>query len=158
MSQSFASGLSKEIPVPTGQSVGVFVSSGAYSLSIKAGPGKGTVLATNSTTSQTYGPWASNVVLTLHCEAGGDIDVDVGVSPADDRVVPVTKTGTGIPYFKAGVGIGAAGGPTITSGAGTPEAAVTAPVGSLFVRTDGGASTTLYVKQSGTGNTGWVAK
>lgn len=47
---------------------------------------------------------------------------------------------------------------TITSGTGTPEAAVTAPVGSLFLRTDGGASTTLYVKESGSGNTGWVAK
>lgn len=45
-----------------------------------------------------------------------------------------------------------------TSGSGTPEGAVTAPVGSLFTRTDGGASTTLYVKQSGTGNTGWIAK
>ncbi len=41
---------------------------------------------------------------------------------------------------------------------GTPEGAVTAPVGTLAVRSDGGASTTLYVKQSGTGNTGWVAK
>ena len=46
----------------------------------------------------------------------------------------------------------------ITSGAGSPESAVTAPVGSLFIRTDGGASTTLYVKESGSGNTGWVAK
>jgi hypothetical protein len=45
-----------------------------------------------------------------------------------------------------------------TTGAGTPEGAVVAPVGSLFTRTDGGASTTLYVKQSGAGNTGWVAK
>jgi hypothetical protein len=45
-----------------------------------------------------------------------------------------------------------------TSGAGTPEGAVTAPVGSLFTRTDGGAGTTLYVKESGAGNTGWVAK
>ena len=45
-----------------------------------------------------------------------------------------------------------------TSGAGTPEAAVTAPVGSLFSRTDGGAGTTLYVKESGAGNTGWVGK
>lgn len=43
-------------------------------------------------------------------------------------------------------------------GEGTPEGAVTAPVGSLFTRTDGGANTTLYVKESGTGNTGWVAK
>jgi hypothetical protein len=46
----------------------------------------------------------------------------------------------------------------IASGAGTPEGAVSAPVGSLFLRTDGGASTTLYVKTSGTGNTGWTAK
>jgi hypothetical protein len=43
-------------------------------------------------------------------------------------------------------------------GAGTPEGAVAAPVGSLFTRTDGGANTTLYVKESGTGSTGWVAK
>ena len=42
--------------------------------------------------------------------------------------------------------------------AGTPEGNVTAPVGSLYLRSDGGASTTLYIKESGTGNTGWVAK
>ena len=46
----------------------------------------------------------------------------------------------------------------VLTGAGTPEAAVTAPVCSLFLRTDGGAGTTLYVKESGAGNTGWVAK
>jgi hypothetical protein len=45
-----------------------------------------------------------------------------------------------------------------TTGAGSPEGVLTAPVGSLYTRTDGGASTTLYVKESGTGNTGWVAK
>jgi hypothetical protein len=46
----------------------------------------------------------------------------------------------------------------ITSGTGSPESVVTAPVGSLYTRTDGGAGTTLYVKESGTGSTGWVAK
>lgn len=46
----------------------------------------------------------------------------------------------------------------ILTGTGTPEGAVVAPVGSLFLRADGGASTTLYVKQTGVGNTGWVAK
>ena len=51
-----------------------------------------------------------------------------------------------------------ANGLTISSGAGPPEAVVAAPVGSLFLRTDGGATTTLYVKTSGTGNTGWTAK
>ena len=50
------------------------------------------------------------------------------------------------------------GGPEVLSGTGTPEAAVTADVGSIFMRTDGGASTSIYIKESGTGNTGWVAK
>jgi hypothetical protein len=50
------------------------------------------------------------------------------------------------------------GSPIWTSGAGSPEGAEAAPVGSLFTRTNGGAGTTLYVKESGSGNTGWVAK
>ena len=44
------------------------------------------------------------------------------------------------------------------AGPDTPEGAVTAPIGSLFSRTNGSTSTTLYVKTSGTGNTGWTAK
>ena len=46
----------------------------------------------------------------------------------------------------------------ILAGSGSPESAVTAPVGSIYLRTDGGAATTLYVKESGSGNTGWAAK
>ena len=57
----------------------------------------------------------------------------------------------------AGLEFGSSG-PRIMSGTGSPESVVTAPVGSLWLRTDGGASTTLYVKQTGTGNTGWAAK
>lgn len=41
------------------------------------------------------------------------------------------------------------------TGSGTPEGVVTANVGSIFQRTDGGINTTFYIKQSGTGNTGW---
>ena len=53
--------------------------------------------------------------------------------------------------------IGLASGVTlfITSGAGSPEGAISAVIGSLYLRTDGGAGTTLYVKSSGSGNTGW---
>lgn len=47
---------------------------------------------------------------------------------------------------------------SIRTGTGSPETVVTASVGSLFLRTDGGAGTTLYVKESGAGNTGWIAK
>jgi len=35
---------------------------------------------------------------------------------------------------------------------------ITAPVGAVYHRTDGGTGTSFYVKESGTGNTGWVAK
>lgn len=44
------------------------------------------------------------------------------------------------------------------AGAGSPEGVVTAGIGSLYTNSGGGASTTLYVKTSGTGNTGWTAK
>lgn len=44
------------------------------------------------------------------------------------------------------------------TGTGTPEGAVTAPVGTTFHRTDGGAATSFYVKESGSGATGWVGK
>lgn len=46
----------------------------------------------------------------------------------------------------------------VLSDTGTPEGVVVAPIGAMFLRKDGGASTTLYIKESGTGNTGWVAK
>lgn len=44
-------------------------------------------------------------------------------------------------------------------GAGSPEGVVSGCVGMLFVRSDGGANSTLYVKESGAWTTtGWVAK
>lgn len=42
-------------------------------------------------------------------------------------------------------------------GTGSPAGAVTAPVGTVYLRTDGAANTTLYLKTTGTGNTGWTA-
>jgi hypothetical protein len=57
-------------------------------------------------------------------------------------------------YNKFGVGLTS----YLTSDAGSPEGRYTAPIGSLYTRTNGGAGTTLYVKESGTGNTGWVGK
>ena len=45
----------------------------------------------------------------------------------------------------------------IVTGAGSPESVVTAAVGSLYLRTDGAASTTVYIKTSGSGSTGWTA-
>ena len=44
------------------------------------------------------------------------------------------------------------------AGAGSPEGVLAAPAGSLYTRTDGGPGKTLYVKETASGNTGWVAK
>ena len=43
-------------------------------------------------------------------------------------------------------------------GNGSPEGVVVGAVGSIYLRFDGGANTTLYVKESGTGRTGWKSK
>jgi hypothetical protein len=49
--------------------------------------------------------------------------------------------------------------PFITWGTGSPEGVVTAPISSLYLRkTLGGTGTTLYVKESGSGNVGWIGK
>lgn len=58
----------------------------------------------------------------------------------------------------SGKGVQLPGGIIWTSGAGSPEGVVTAPVGSLYSRSDGGLLSSLYVKESGSGNTGWAGK
>jgi hypothetical protein len=87
---------------------------------------------------------------------------EIGLTGDDDFHFKVSSNGsTYVEAIKLDKTTGAltiAGGAIIRAGTGTPEAVVTAPVGSIFLRTDGGASTTLYVKQSGSGNTGWTAK
>ena len=44
----------------------------------------------------------------------------------------------------------------IRFGSGTPEGAVTAPVGAIYSRVDGTSGTTFYSKIAGMGNTGWI--
>jgi hypothetical protein len=59
-------------------------------------------------------------------------------------------------------GIGGSGAvrykPQMFWGEGSPEGVLAAGIGSLALRSDGGAGTSFYVKESGTGNTGWVSK
>lgn len=46
---------------------------------------------------------------------------------------------------------------TRTTGTGTPEGVVTAPVGSEYINTAGAAGAIKYGKKTGAGNTGWIA-
>src|SRR6476620_5807065 len=45
---------------------------------------------------------------------------------------------------------------TAAVGQSSPEGIITALPGSIYLRQDGGSGTTLYVKESGSGNTGWT--
>ena len=99
---------------------------------------------------------------------GADTNISLNLQPKGTGVVQangveiVTLTGTQTQTNKTLTQpkITAASGasPIIHAGAGTPEGVVTASAGSVYLRNDGGAATTFYVKESGTGNTGWVAK
>lgn len=73
-----------------------------------------------------------------------------------DTAVIATVTGLqNAPDHDTGVMQGA----NIISGTGSPAGVVIANQGTLYLRTDGGAGTTLYVKESGNGlSSGWVAK
>jgi pectate lyase-like protein len=48
-------------------------------------------------------------------------------------------------------------GQNLFSGSGSPEGVITATIGSLYLRTDGGPNTAVYYKESGSSNTGWIA-
>ena len=79
--------------------------------------------------------------------SAGDASADVSFTAPTFTgavVLPATTTAIGTAFIK--------------SGTGSPEGVVSAPVGSLYLRTDGGANTTLYVKESGASTTGWTAK
>lgn len=45
-----------------------------------------------------------------------------------------------------------------TNDSGSPEGVVTAGAGSVYYRTDGGRGTSMYIKETSSGNTGWAAK
>lgn len=82
-----------------------------------------------------------------------------GPSSGTAATVPIRVLDVEAPAASRGsVRINGTSGPLWTSGTGDPENVITAPIGSFYSRTDGGALTSFYVKESGSGNTGWVAK
>jgi hypothetical protein len=103
---------------------------------------------------------ASNVVLGGEWEMADVLDESTAKSNA---YILFGSPAGGL--FNAGVGADLRAGKHsyssarfITWGADSPEGVVTASVGAIYLRTNGSTTTTLYVKTSGTGNTGWTAK
>lgn len=75
-----------------------------------------------------------------------------------DKVVGNTIVGSTVALVTDYKGVPAVPQLMELDGTGDPNGAVPATLGSTFRRTDGGAGTSLYVKESGTGSTGWAAK
>lgn len=90
-----------------------------------------------------FGPTTSYANWVQRNSGTGDTEISspsgvVGVLPGGST--PSIRLGTATQIF---------------SGAAAPEAIVTATVGSLYLRTGGSTGSTLYIKESGSGNTGW---
>jgi hypothetical protein len=86
---------------------------------------------------RTIDPGTGNIIVGGKVRAGSGVVTDTTVNATNGFLIATIK---------------------IVTGSGSPESAITAPVGSVYLRTDGGSSTTIYVKESGSGNTGWVGK
>lgn len=109
-----------------------------------------------------FGATPANVIIRdTRLRGGAPLNLQWLVNPThvgtDASGGSVTRGSGGAATGPVRVG-GSPGGVEIWECTGTPEAQVTAPVGSLALRRDGGASTSIYVKESGGAATGWVAK
>lgn len=99
----------------------------------------------------------------------GSIDTNAGtfeaiqlnataINPVDDMTTGLGGLGFRYTQITASQFRPGTGAPIWTSGTGSPEGIFIAPPGSLYTDESGGAASTLWVKESGTGSTGWVAK
>lgn len=135
-----------------GPSYGFFVGSGlAYNINdqvyLRSG-GSGILALHNSTTAQ-------KIELYETRTDGSNYErLTITAAAGTNQIKPEaagTGTASAAEYWTT------AGGVRLMAGSGTPEGVKDAPVGTLYQRTDGAEGTVLYAKESGTGNTGWVA-
>ncbi len=94
---------------------------------------------------------ATTITFSAGLDAGDTVEINAVVPVAVNTIAAGNVTVSGGTNVQAFIN-------KIITGTGTPENAVSAVVSSLYLRDDGGTNTTFYVKESGTGNTGWVAK
>lgn len=134
----------------------VYSSAGAFQYSRQIASNTATVITIDGTFPATVSNAKYTVLMPVYLGAA-DYPWRQGYFGGQD----VSSGGTGAQRRVLRFGYGTSSGADVIGlffGTGDPENVVTANVGSLFLRSDGGATTTLYVKESGTSNTGWIAK
>ena len=121
---------------------------------LKAGIVQATTI--NATTYENLPPFDPTNLLPLTLD---NVDKKVGINNIDPQFdLDVVGDGAFTASLTArDLVLSGSGNAQILGGTASPEGTKTAPPGSLYLRTDGGVNSTLYVKQAGTGNTGWTA-
>ena len=109
----------------------------------------GDAFGVSTSTGKTYIYNGGQLVWNNSATASNTGSADVGIARLSAGQLKITDSSSGF---------GAISSLYQRFGSGSPEGVVTAPVGATYNRTDGGAGTSFYVKESGSGNTGWVAK
>jgi len=109
----------------------------------------GDAFGVSTSTGKTYIYNGGQLVWNSTSAASDTPSADIGIARSAAGQLKVTDSSSGF---------GAISSLYQRFGAGSPESSVTAPVGAVYHRTDGGTGTSFYVKESGSGNTGWVAK
>lgn len=140
---------------------GIHINCKANGVTIRGNTMNGVSTAATSRSGITIDSAASNVIISNNCimDSGASIKPNVGivatatctnVHMADNisygGVSPINNQATGNSVL-------------VHTGPNSPiTAGIGAPVGSQYRRVDGSASTSFYVKESGTNSIGWVAK
>jgi len=83
------------------------------------------------------------------------VDIDGNLVPASNNVYTLGSSSSGWDAINVAYGSTASQTVSYTSGSVAPETNVSANVGSLYTNNSGTSGQTLYVKETGTGNTGW---
>lgn len=125
--------------------------SGAGALTVSGGVAAGgAVNAVGSANNAALAGSAAGQPVTLQ-SFGSDANIGIQIVPKGTG--PTTVYGP-VTNVQGAIVLGAVTGPTLASGPGAPSAA--APIGSIFLRTDGAAGSCFYVNQTGLA-AGWHA-
>lgn len=123
-------------------------------------PFQATVVAVSSGKVQILPQWATTAADALYARVASFVlavdDVVLCINLGKQPVVIGKIQNSAPALYSLDAPLALSSGVLVLSGSGSPEGAVTAAVGSIYLRTNGAAGTIIYEKATGSGNTGWL--